>query len=89
MRELLGFWSVATVLLIGLVIHRSILGFREEQSLFDEGEGSILQREHADASEQGSVLDSTITGVAWMSGLLLLAAAFVWLYPGIAGLFGR
>jgi hypothetical protein len=81
-------WGVVTVMLIGLAIHRSILGFREEDHIFVEGEGKILQSEQTDALQRIARLDPWLARLLWLSGALLLLAAAVWLYPGISALLG-
>jgi hypothetical protein len=81
-------WSGVTVALIGLAIHRSILGFREEDRIFVGGEGRILEREQTETLQRMARLDPSFTGLTWLSAALLLLAATIWLYPGVAALIG-
>jgi hypothetical protein len=81
-------WGVVTAMLIGLAIHRSILGFREEGHIFLEGEGKILQSEQTDALRRIARLDPWLVGFFLLSGALLLLTAVIWLYPGVSSLVG-
>lgn len=85
--SVLAMWSAVTVLLIVLALHRTILGFREEGHIFVGGEGSILQQEETDALRRIAHVDHWIVRLAWISGVLLLLAAVIWLYPGVSVLF--
>jgi hypothetical protein len=79
-------WGVVTVALIALALHRSILGFREEDRIFVGSEGRILEKEQTETLQQMARLDPWFKGLMWLSGALLLLAAGMWLYPGLAPL---
>jgi hypothetical protein len=79
-------WGVVSVFLIGLVIHPSILGFREVDRIFVEGEGKVLQKEQVQTLRSISHIDPWIKGFIWLSGGLLLLIFAIWIYPGISAL---
>lgn len=76
-------WGSVTVVLVGLLIYRALIGMREEDQLFlASGE------EHQAAQQQ--VLQARIHSVnkfaVWLgvlSGLLLIGMASLWVYENI------
>jgi hypothetical protein len=76
-------WASVTVILVGLLIYRSLIGMREDDQLF-----LATGEEHQEAKQQ--VLQARIQSVnkfaVWLgalSGLLLIAMASSWVYSNI------
>jgi len=76
-------WACVTVVLVGLLIYRSLIGMREEDQLFlASGEEHIAREQQA--------LQARITSVnklaVWLgavSALLLIGVASMWIYANI------
>jgi len=86
LKLVLSAWSAVTLVLIGLIIHRSILGFRESDRIFLEDAGRILQEEQNDTLQRVAHVDLWIGRLLWLSGGMLLLVIAFWLYPGLAPL---
>ena len=76
-------WASVTVVLVGLLIYRGLIGMREEDQLF------LASGEEHQAAEQ-QVLQARIHSVnrfaVWLgvlSGLLLIGMASLWVYEHI------
>jgi len=76
-------WGSVTVVLVGLLIYRALIGMREEDQLF------LASGEEHQAAEQ-QVLQARIHSVnkfaVWLgvlSGLLLIGMASLWVYEHI------
>ena len=76
-------WGSVTVILVGLLIYRALIGMREEDQLF------LATGEEHQAAEQ-QVLQARIHSVnkyaVWLgvlSGLLLIGMASLWVYENM------
>jgi len=76
-------WASVTVILVGLLIYRALIGMREEDQLF------LATGEEHQAAEQ-QVLQARIHSVnkfaVWLgvlSGLLLIGMASLWVYENM------
>lgn len=76
-------WGSVTVILVGLLIYRALIGMREEDQLF------LASGEEHQAEEQ-QILQARIHSVnkfaVWLgilSGLLLIGMASLWVYENI------
>jgi hypothetical protein len=76
-------WASVTVVLVGLLIYRALIGMREEDQLF------LASGEEHQAREQ-QVLQARISNVnkfaVWLgvlSGLLLIAVATMWVIANL------
>ena len=81
---LLVIWVALTVVLLGLVIHRSILGFREGNQLFLDRAEAALEQQQIEVVQRINRLDPIIKGFALGSGSLLLVIAAIWVYRGLS-----
>lgn len=80
---LLGIWGVLTGILLILVIYRSQLSNREGDQLYldDAEQGMAAEQRVIVARIEG--LSRPIAVLSWLSGLLLLALAGVWIWHAI------
>ena len=80
---LLVAWVALTVVLLGLFIHRSILGFHEDNQLFLDRAEAALEQQQIEVVRRINRLDPIIKGFALGSGSLLLIIAAIWVYQGL------
>ncbi len=75
-------WSVVTVILIGLIIYRSILGSHEDTQVFLDQAEAALEHEQEDVIRQINKIDPVVKlfGAASIGLMLILLAT--WLYQG-------
>ena len=81
---LLVIWVVLTVVLLGLVIHRSILSsFRGYNQIFLYRDDVAKEQEQIEVTRRINRLESIIKRLALASGGLLLLIAVIWVYRGL------
>jgi len=76
-------WAAITLLLIGSIIYRSIVGIHEEDQLFLDQAESLLEKEQEETLRRIHVVDPLIKWSGAASGALLLVIAAIWVYQGI------
>jgi len=75
---MLVIWGIVTLVFIGLVIYRSLVGMREEDQLFLGS--SVLEGQQREIVAQLERITPYLKGFGWASaGLLLLIGGF-WVY---------
>lgn len=82
---LMVLWAAITVVLIGFVIYRSVVGIHEEDQLFLDRAEQDLELAQVETLKQILRLDIVIKGFGIVSGCLLLAIAAIWVYRGLFG----
>lgn len=82
---LLVVWGVLTVILIGLIIYRAILGTHEEVQVFLARAEAAFEQEQAEVLQKINRLDPIIKWTAIASGGLLLLITAWWIYRGLYG----
>jgi len=75
-------WGVVTAVLICVMIYRSTLETREEDQIFLDAAGESMAREQREIVAKIEKLGMPITGLAILSGAILVAIVGVWLYQG-------
>ena len=81
---LLGFaWSAVTVVLLGMVIYRAVVGLHEENQIFLDRAEAALEKEQVDTLRRIRVIDSYVKFLGIASGVLLLILAGIWVYQGM------
>ena len=80
---LLVIWVALTVVLLGLVMYRSILGFREDDQIFLARAEVAKEQEQIEVTRRINRLDSIIKRLALASGGLLVLIAVIWVYRGL------
>lgn len=81
---MLGFlWSAVTVVLLGAVIYRALVGIHEENQIFLDRAEAAMEKEQVETLRRIHSIDSYIKFLGIASGVLLLALAGIWVYQGI------
>jgi len=76
-------WASVTVVLVGLLIYRALIGMREEDQLFlASGEEHIAREQQALQARIANV-NRFATWLGVLSGVLLIAVAAMWVYANI------
>lgn len=78
-------WSFVTVVLVGLVIYRAVVGIHEEDQLFLNQPQSASEQEQVATLRRIHYLDVFLKGFGILSGGLLLIIAAMWVYQGFYG----
>lgn len=73
-------WGVVTALLIIAMIYRSALETREGDQIFLDSAGESMAREQRQIVSKIEKLAMPVTGLAILSGALLVAVIGVWLH---------
>lgn len=77
---LLMVWGVVTAALLILLIYRGTLESREDDQIFLDAAEEGMAREQRAIVARIDKLSKPITGLVMASGILLLAAAALWLW---------
>ena len=75
-------WSAVTAVLIGLIIYRAIVGIHEEDQIYLSQPEVALEKEQIEIVRRIGSIDRFVKGTAVLSGVLLFAAAALWVYRG-------
>ena len=75
-------WGVVTAVLICVMIYRSALQTHEEDQIFLDAAGESMAQEQRAIVSKIEKLGMPITGLAVLSGVILLAIVGMWLYQG-------
>ena len=75
-------WGVVTAALICVMIYRSALQTHEEDQIFLDAAGESMAQEQRAIVSKIEKLGMPITGLAVLSGVILLAIVGMWLYQG-------
>lgn len=78
-------WGAVTVVLVGLVIYRAVVGIHEEDQLFLNRAKTAPEQEQVATLKRIRSLDLFIKGFGVISGALLLIMAAIWVYQGFYG----
>jgi hypothetical protein len=79
-------WATVTLILAVLVAYRSLVGFKEEDTLVLSFGESNLQEEQKQVQARLHHLRPFILGFGWASAALLAIIAGIWIYRGIENL---
>ena len=72
-----------TAVLFAFLIHRAILGFREDDQIFLTRAEVALEKEQIELVQRINRLDTIIKRLAIAWGGLLLLVAVIWVYRGL------
>ena len=78
-------WAAVTVILVGLMIYRSLIGLKEDDQLFLDSAETKLEAEQQALLKKLQRLRPFITSLAVASALVLCAIGGIWVYRGIVG----
>ena len=82
---MLAVWGGLTVLLIGLLIYRALIGIHEEDQIFLGRAEAAMEQEQVNVLRRINRIDPIIRWLAIASGCLILILAGVWVYRGLYG----
>ncbi len=83
-ETLLVVWGAITVLLIGLIIYRGLVGMREEDQLFLDAAEEHMQREQEEIVARITRVTPFITVLSYLSGGLILLILALWLWRQVS-----
>lgn len=76
-------WASVTVVLVGLLIYRALIGMREEDQLFLASGEEHMARDQQVLQARISHVNKFAVWLGILSGLLLIAMASVWVYANL------
>ena len=76
-------WASVTVVLVGLLIYRALIGMREEDQLFLASGEEHIAREQQVLQARIQSVNKFATWLGVLSGVLLVAVAAMWVYANI------
>ena len=76
-------WASVTVILVGLLIYRALIGMREEDQLFLASGEEHLARDQQVLQARISHVNKFAIWLGVLSGLLLIGMATMWVYANI------
>ena len=76
-------WASVTVVLVGLLIYRSLIGMREEDQLFLASGEEHIAREQQALQARISSVNKFAVWLGVLSALLLIGVATVWVMENI------
>lgn len=79
-------WAIVTLILAVLIAYRSLVGFKEEDTLVLSFGESNLREEQKQIQTRLHQLKPYIWGFGWASAALLAVIAGIWIYRGIQNL---
>ena len=80
LEMLLIIWAVVTVLFVGLLIYRSLVGMKEEDTLILSAAEAKMEQEQRLILTRLSQIRPYLLGLGWSSGLLLAAILGLWVF---------
>jgi hypothetical protein len=75
---LLVLWAAVTVVFVGLLIYRSLVGMKEEDTLILSAAEAKMEEEQRLILTRLSQIRPYLLGLGWLSGLLLAAIVVLW-----------
>jgi anaerobic C4-dicarboxylate transporter len=76
-------WASVTVILVGLLIYRALIGMREEDQLFLASGEEHLARDQQVLQARISSVNKLAVWLGVLSALLLIVLATIWIYNNI------
>ena len=83
-ETLLFVWGGITVLLIGLIIYRGLVGMKEEDQLFLDAAEEHMQREQEEIVARVTRVAPFITVLSYLSGGMILLILALWLWRQVS-----
>ncbi len=71
-------WAAVTVLFIGLLMYRSLVGMKEEDTLILSAAETKMEEEQRQILVKLSRIRPYLLGLGWTSGVLLVAVLGLW-----------
>jgi hypothetical protein len=76
-------WASVTVILVGLLIYRALIGMREEDQLFLASGEEHMARDQQVLQARISSVNKLAVWLGILSALLLIGLATIWVYNNI------
>lgn len=76
-------WASVTVILVGLLIYRALIGMREEDQLFLASGEEHMARDQQVLQARISSVNKLAVWLGILSALLLIGLAGIWVYNNI------
>ena len=76
-------WASVTVILVGLLIYRALIGMREEDQLFLASGEEHMAREQQVLQARISNVNKFAVWLGILSGVLAIAVAGMWVYNNL------
>lgn len=73
-------WAAVTVMFVGLLIYRSLVGMKEEDTLILSTAEAKMAEEQRLILTRLSQIRPYLLGLGWLSGILLAAILVVWVF---------
>ena len=83
-ETLLFVWGGITLLLIGLIIYRGLVGMKEEDRLFLDAAEEHMQREQEEIVARVTRVAPFITVLSYLSGGMILLILALWLWRQVS-----
>jgi uncharacterized membrane protein YhfC len=77
---LLILWAAVTVLFVGLLIYRSLVGMKEEDTLILSPAEAKMEQEQREILIRLTKIRPYLLGLGWLSAALLASALGLWIY---------
>jgi len=71
-------WAAVSVLFIGLLMYRSLVGMKEEDTLILSAAETKMEQEQRQILVRLSRIRPYLLGLGWTSGVLLIAVVGMW-----------
>lgn len=73
-------WASVTVVFVGLLIYRSLVGMKEEDTLILSAAEAKMEEEQRLILMRLSQIRPYLLGIGWLSGILLAAIVGLWVF---------
>jgi hypothetical protein len=80
-------WAAVTIIFLSLLLYRSLVGMKEEDTLILSAAESKLEEEQREIQNRLQHIQPYLRVFGWTSAALLAAVAGIWVYRGLKDFF--
>jgi hypothetical protein len=80
-------WVAVTIIFLSLLLYRSLVGMKEEDTLILSAAESKLEEEQKQIQDRLHHIQPYLRGFGWSSLALLVAVGGIWVYRGLKDFF--
>jgi hypothetical protein len=80
-------WVAVTLVFLSLLLYRSLVGMKEEDTLILSAGESKLEEEQKEILNRLHHIQPYLLGFGWASAALLAGVAGIWIYRGVKDFF--
>jgi hypothetical protein len=80
-------WAAVTIIFLSLLLYRSLVGMKEEDTLILSAAESKLEEEQREIQNRLHHIQPYLRIFGWTSAALLAAVAGIWVYRGLKDFF--